>query len=127
MKTGYTAGKAYRGKNVSPYVEIWQQPFWRWVIAEIYHWWEKHTDFFMVKVSRWHRNQFQADGDFDYVPLVNRRDIRCYHLSQIKRKTLTTVYITDKQYDVLTGKTEPEQVRHQTSGPIVFGLATEEE
>lgn len=106
---GHTAGKSYRRDEVVPYVDIWKQPVLRWVWSNIYHFWEKHTEWAMRPISRWHRKLFERWGGLDYIPLVNRRDIKCFHYSERKRTRLTTIYITDEQYDIITGKTVPEE------------------
>ena len=81
------------GTHVETYesftVEVWQQPFWRWLAAVIYHWYNmrigKVPGFKLVEKTLW---WFHRDEPFIYVPLGCQQDIKCYHLSIKKRKVL---------------------------------------
>lgn len=70
-------------------VEVWQQPFWRWLAAVIYHWYDmrigKVPGFKLVERTLWwfHRNE-----PFIYIPLGCQQDIKCYELTNKKRKVL---------------------------------------
>lgn len=116
----YDVGTAHRRSGVFPYVELWEQPLYRWLLFRAYHWWEKLTEPAMRKISEYHRVVFGAKAGLDYIPLVNRRDIRCYHLSIAGRNTLAIAYITKEQYDVITGRAPKEvEPRHEVKEPIL--------
>lgn len=98
----HEVGGLYRKGGSTPYLEVWEQPFLRWAIAEVYHWWDMHSIPFMKHVSKWHNKLF--GGSIDYIPLLARQDLRCYYLSQMGRKNEVIIEITEKQYEEITGK-----------------------
>lgn len=101
---GYSTGKIYSRTKVSPYVDIWEQPLWRRLVALAYHhWWERHTWRIMKRFEKVHEALVGNDHDF-FIPLSNRQDIRCDDLVQKGRKTLARVHITKEQYDMITRK-----------------------
>lgn len=114
----YTPGTAHRRSGVFPYVEIWTQPYFWWLVARMYHWYESCTEPMMLRISD--RLQRNHKGDLEYVPLTSRRDIRCDHLSRKKRNTLAIVYMTKEQYDIVTEvASKKEEPRHEMKNPIV--------
>ena len=70
-------------------VEVWQQSFWNWLMAAIYHWYDmriyKVPGFKRLeKVLAWfHRNE-----PFIYIPLGCQQDLRCYDLDRKNKKVL---------------------------------------
>lgn len=114
---GYTAGTVYRRESETPYIEIWEQSSLRWLIAEAYQLWENYSFYFMMYVSKWHKKFFGKNED--YIPLLNRQDIRNYYLTNKKRTVLAIIYTTQDQYDIVTGKTtKEEEPRHEVREPI---------
>lgn len=125
---GNEAGTSYRRDETSYYIEFWKQPFLYWLVAWLYHYlWEDGTDWFVVRLSDWlhaRHNKAQPEPEEeefdDYIPLTNRRDLRCYDLHQKKRVILTIIYITQEQFDILVG-TPPEKKekpRHEIAEPM---------
>lgn len=115
---GHTTGKAHRRTEVIPYVEIWKQSTFWWIVSQAYHFmWEKPSAPIMEHVSRWHKKIFEKTDE--YIPLSNRQDIRCYRLRQKKRDLLAVIYITQEQHDIITGKAlKIEEPRHEVKEPI---------
>lgn len=107
LMKGHTAGKLHGRVEIKPYVEIWEQPLYRWMISHAYHSWERRSRVIMRVLSKWHEYFFGRS--IDYVPLTNRRDIRCYHLSQKDRKHLETIFITEEEYSAITRKKSSTQ------------------
>ena len=75
-------------------VELWEQPFWRWLIATVYHWYDmriyKVPGFKLIERTLWwfHRNE-----PFIYVPLSCQQDIKCYYLTEKKRVVLAKLEV----------------------------------
>lgn len=111
---GYTAKTAHRRSGIFPYVELWKQPLWRWIVAWLYGQWESLSWPFMKHfLDGWHRKYF-GKNSLDYIPLSNRQDIRCDHLRHAGRETIAIAYITKEQYDVITGKApKTTKLRHE--------------
>ena len=99
---GFEAGVAHRRDDAQPYIEVWDQPFLRKVVAQTYHVWEVITEPLFKPLSRLHQHLFGKDEE--YVPLVNRRDIRCYYLEHKGRVALAYVNITPDQYKAVSGR-----------------------
>jgi hypothetical protein len=101
----YEIGKVHHihSDQTDHYIEVWRQPFSRWAISKAYHHlWEKWSEPIMRRVSKWHRMAFEHDEWF--IPLLNRRDLRCYNLVQKKRTRVAFIYITQEQYDAIAGR-----------------------
>jgi len=98
---GHSCGKVYGRDYVKPYVEIWEQPFWRLMIAKIYHRWDMSSWRFFRIFEKPHEALFCKDDEF-YIPLTNRQDLRCDYLQHKGRKVLALVYITEEQYNAIT-------------------------
>lgn len=96
MKHFHTAEGGYLkadGTHVDVFVdftvEVWQQPFWNWLVAGIYHWYDSR----IYKVPGFKRLEktlawFHRNEPFEYIPLGCKQDIRCYHLDNKQRKVL---------------------------------------
>lgn len=116
---GYTVGSAHRRESVTPYIEIWEQPFLPWLIAIMYQLWESYSFRLMAYLSKWHRKFFFKNND--YVPLLARQDHRCTRLTQKRRTRLVVAYITQDQFDILVGDLPvTEEPRHEVKEPIVL-------
>lgn len=93
-KYGTTKGTVYSGKdNSHRYMETWKQPMHRWLIAEMYHWYDSIA--YKLPGFNWlddklhdRHNKNRTDPDDWYVPLGARLDIRCYFLMQKGRIVL---------------------------------------
>ena len=70
-------------------VEVWQQPFWHWLIAAIYHWYDmrigKVPGFKLLEKLL---ERFSREESLIYIPLSARQDLRCYHLDNKDKKVL---------------------------------------
>ena len=99
--TRTTHGKAYGRDYIKPYTEVWSQPIHRWLIARAYHRWDRRT----WRLMGWldHHFPWLARKDSAWLdengeplkirtPLYARQDLRCYHLAQKGRKTLSMTY-----------------------------------
>jgi len=118
---GHTPGMAYRREDTIPYVEIWQQPFWRWLIAQAYHLWEKISWRGFRLIEKYHEDLFKKKDDDFFIPLTNRQDLKCEHLTHKKRDTLAVIYTTQEQYDLITGKVHKTgKPRHEIKEPITI-------
>lgn len=76
-------------------VEVWQQPFWRWLVAVVYHWYDMR----IYKVPGFKRLEavlawFHRNEPFIYVPLSCQQDIRCYDLDRKNKAVLATFEVT---------------------------------
>ena len=70
-------------------VEVWQQPFWRWLMANVYHWY----DSWIFKVPGFRRleavqERFHKGEPFTFIPLGCKQDIKCHHLANKERTIL---------------------------------------
>jgi hypothetical protein len=107
LKHGYTTGCSY-GRNgyTQPYIELWQQPFHRWLAATIYHWYDMRVyrlpGFSWLERRLQNRHERRHPGDWTYLPLSCQQDMRCDHLSRLQRTTLATVNIDQETFDRLT-------------------------
>jgi hypothetical protein len=76
-------------------VELWEQPFWPWLIATIYHWY--HMWIYRVpgfKTAEWVRGKpHWRSGPLEYLPLVAEQDCKCHYLDNKKRKVLAEVRV----------------------------------
>ena len=86
-------------------ISLWAQPWHRWLIAEMYHWYSMKI--FKVpgfrKLEKWLWNHYEkthsADHYLDYIPISNRQDLRCDYLQHKQRKVLATLDLTKEQFD----------------------------
>lgn len=101
--SGVTANRRNRSMDTLYYIEIWEQPLFRWLWSQVYHKWEKLTRRPMKHFSRWHAKHFEGGDEF-FVPVDCRRDIKCYMYSTSKRDVLAILRVTEDDYDVITGK-----------------------
>jgi len=104
---GFEPGIIYSKTEQQPYIELWEQPALRRMAANLYHWWEMHSIFFMKHVSRWHTKLFGNKDEF-FIPLINRQDLRCDYLNRKSRRHLATIHVTEEQYAAITGRTIKE-------------------
>lgn len=77
-------------------VELYQQPFWRWLTATVYHWYDMQ----IRKVPGFRRlerllGRLGKKDPFEHIPLGSRQDLRCYHLSNAKRTVLATFKVKE--------------------------------
>lgn len=83
-------------------LELWKQPWHRWLIAWIYHWYDMRI--FKVpgfkKLERWLWDRAKGDP-LEYIPISARQDLTCYYLTERQRKTLVVLTITEEQYNSL--------------------------
>lgn len=116
---GHTAGKAHRRDEVIPFVDIWEQPVMCWLVSQAYHRvWQKISRPTVRWLGKWHQKIYE-DRDDLYIPLTNRQDIRCDRLVHKRRTNLAIIYITQDQYNIITGKVAPKQEpRHEVKEPI---------
>lgn len=100
---GHELGKIHGVESVIPYIKIWEQPFFRWLIGELYHnIWEKCSWRSMRHIEKWHSKMFNRKNDPFFFPLTVRQDLRCYELIESKRRTLALIHITEDQYRSIT-------------------------
>jgi hypothetical protein len=105
---GYTVVKHFKsapggyvksdGTHVDIYewytVELYQQPFWQWLVATVYHWYDMRVG----KVPGFRRLEglLQKGKDpFEHISLGCRQDLRCYRLSNAKRVVLATFKVKE--------------------------------
>jgi hypothetical protein len=78
-------------------VEVWQQPFWPWLVAAIYHWYDMRI--YKVpgfKIAEWvWRKMHWREGPLEYVPLAAEQDCKCYYLTNRKRVVLATFKVKE--------------------------------
>jgi hypothetical protein len=104
MIKGHGAGKIYGRESIRPYVEMWEQPLSRWLIAHLYHLWEQRTWKLLRKIEPLHETFFNRNDDEIFIPLTNRQDLRCADLHERGKKHLIMLHITEEQYNTITGK-----------------------
>lgn len=105
-KQGFSLSTTYslRTEDRTHHLTVWEQPLHRWLIAEIYHWYDMRVyrlpGFRALErlLDKLHR------GDMLYVPLGCRQDIRCYHLEQKQRTVLATLDISTEDYEGIMTK-----------------------
>ncbi len=71
-------------------VEVWEQPFWPWLIAAIYHWYDMRiykVPGFKIAEWIWDKSHWRQ-SDLEYLPLAAEQDCKCYYLTEKKRKVL---------------------------------------
>lgn len=94
-KTGYSTGLRISKDSSQHYVELWRQPLHQWLLVKIYHRYDMTV--FRIpgfqRLERWIRNRA---GDWTYIPIGSRQDIRCFHLTQRKRTTLARFDISEE-------------------------------
>lgn len=82
---GHTYG--IKTKVRTPYTSTYTQPLHNYIIAKLYHKWERLTwPFFRFLEKRVH-----IPNDLDYIPYTNRQDIRCYFLHEKNKIILNTI------------------------------------
>lgn len=128
MKT-YELGTGYRRSDSYPYVEFYKQPLFWWLVARLYHYvWERLTDPIMNKIStraeEKHYQKLETQGEDDnYIPLTNRRDIKCFTLIHKRRTGLAVAYLTKEQRDAIATGVVPqgeERIWHVTQKPLMI-------
>ncbi len=78
-------------------VEVWQQPFWRWLIGTVYHWYDMRickVPGFKVAEWIWDKLHWRQDP-LEYLPLSAERDCKCYYLTNKNRKVLATFKVKE--------------------------------
>lgn len=98
MKHGISLATIH-GRDSKRYVlEVWTQPRLRWLVAQVYHWYDMRI--YKVpgfkRLENWLQSRYK--GSDIYVPLSCRQDIRCYFLKERGRKTAALVQLTEKEY-----------------------------
>jgi len=88
------------GRNSKCYVlEVWTQPWLRWLLAEAYHWYDMRI--YKVpgfgQLERWLQSRHR-DEEWTYVPLSCQQDIRCHFLAKRRKTVVATVQLTEQQY-----------------------------
>jgi hypothetical protein len=79
-------------------LEIWVQPWPRWLVAQVYHWY----DMLIYRVpgfkqlERWLQSRHR--GSDIYVPLGCQQDLRCYFLTERRREVVAVVWLTEEEY-----------------------------
>lgn len=104
MKNGFSLSVVFRSKdnrdNDSYCVTLWKQPWTRYILAQLYHWYDMRI--YKVpgfkKLERWAMERSKDDW---YIPWSTRQDIRCYHLMESKRETLAILYVDEQVYNSL--------------------------
>jgi hypothetical protein len=85
-----------KNRLVTYRLELWEQPLHRWLIAQIYHWYDMRI--FKVpgfrKLERFLEARHKGDP-FLYLPLGVQQDCRCYSLT-VKQKTILADVEVDK-------------------------------
>lgn len=79
------------------HVTFWQQPLHRWLMYEIYHWYDMRV-FRLPGFKALERWLQRRSHDPMYVPLAARQDLRCYHLAKRGRVTLADIEIDHETY-----------------------------
>lgn len=120
---GYETGTIHRRKDESAYIEVWKQPFFWWLLAKLYHFWEERTCRLMNLLAKWHRSLVKEEQW--YIPFDVRQELRCYELTHKKRVRLMATCITREQYDAINGDTPLVQPRREINKPISLEQAVE--
>lgn len=81
----------------SYWVELWEQPLGRWIIAHIYNkyetWcWKSGLTQLIEKLPFWHKEELF------YIPFGCRQDIRSFDLVHKNRVSLLRLQITEEQF-----------------------------
>lgn len=90
--------------NDTYWLEIWEQPMHRWLIAEIYHWYDMRI--YKVPGFRALERLLERrhEDDLLHIPLGASQDCRCYELSIKKKKSLASIEISREQYERIKKK-----------------------
>ncbi len=88
---------------------VWKQPTHRWLIAQIYHFydmWIWKVPGFMT-LEKWLQGRHR--GDDYYLPLSAQQDCKCFDLIEKQRIELARVAIDEDLYIALGGKYAPSR------------------
>lgn len=101
MKHGISLATIYHGpgRDDKRYVlEVWTQPRLRWLVAQVYHWYDMRI--YKVpgfkRLERW--LQSRHGGNLFYIPISCRQDLRCHHLQGRGRKMVVVVQVAEQEY-----------------------------
>jgi hypothetical protein len=103
MKRGFTVILTVSATEHSHTLEIWKQPWYRWALSRIYHWYDMCV--FKLPGYRWLDSRTGGDkGGAIGLPLSVKQDIRCYDLEHKQRTKLAIVSINELQCTAITGR-----------------------
>src|SRR6266540_1001524 len=85
-------GKIYSRTTITPYMATYTQPLHNAALAWLYHHVWEHCSWRIYRLIEKLINQnARAFREDLYIPLTNRQDIRCYHLSHKNRVEVNRV------------------------------------
>ena len=94
------------GSGKRYFVNAWQQPWWDWLVAHLYH----KYDMLIFRVpgykfvESWlYAREARRLGTDDPMPLGAKQDIRCYYLTRRNRVDVARQEIDQATYDKLRG------------------------
>lgn len=94
-------------KERSYEVELWLQPWRRYLVARVYHWYDMHI--FKVpgfraveKVHKRWKSRRLLPGEI-VLPLSAEQDCRCYYLARRDRRVLAKFPVDEATYEALKG------------------------
>lgn len=95
-KRGFDISTVYHlhSDNRTYLLELWEQPLHRWLIAQIYHWYDMRA--FKVPGFKALENflEWRYKGDpLFYLPLSAQQDCRCYDLMVKQRVRLASIEV----------------------------------
>lgn len=84
-------------------VRVYRQPFHRYLISRIYHWYDMHIHKVpgIKTFERWHAKKFSKD--WNYVYFCDRRDVKCSFLSRQDKVILAEFEIDEATYVKMGG------------------------
>jgi len=113
MKYGWSRSRGFSLRDVenkwSYHLTLWRQPWHRWLIFKIYHWYDmrvyKMPGFKVIEnwLLYWKGRRYPGEI---CLPWSAEQDCRCYFLSEKQRKVLLNLELTKEQYDGLKGHDE---------------------
>lgn len=105
LKHGYTISVILgRDREKRFQVELWTQPWHRYLVAVVYHWYDMRI--FKVpgfkKLENWLMSKNYAEAlTFESLPLGCKQDLRCYDLSVKQRIVLARLPIDRETFKKL--------------------------
>lgn len=105
---GYTV-TMIMGRDTTRYeVALWEQPLHNWLIAKLYHYYTELVFSFpgFKRLEKWLQIRGEAKEtednlDYFYIPISNRQDLRCEHLSHKNRKVNAILPLDTEQGEEL--------------------------